>query len=100
MFIRIRKVGGIAGIDQEVAAVDTAKLPKSVADEIRQHLRFISALRASAVDRPGEDHFEYAIDIDGEPGTAALRVVEFCDPDEPMMKHVRAVLTLLAANRP
>jgi hypothetical protein len=102
MFIRIRRVGGFAGIDREVVSADTATWPEAVVAELRQHLGSIAAIRARAADRLGADHFEYAIDVRDEPAAAVTRLVvtDFCDPREPMMKHVHAILALLAATDP
>lgn len=100
MKISIKKLGGFAGIEEMLASVDSDRLPKATAGEIRNHLRELSALSTRTSKPVGADQFHYEIEIT-ETGVAprTVSVIDEGDPNHPAMKHVAALLELAGAKQ-
>ena len=100
MTLKIKRLGGFAGLEENLAAVDLAKLPKSVADQLRERVAQLATLSAQSPRPVGADQFHYEIDI-AEPGAQprTLTVVDEGDPEQPAMKQVRAILELVAGTQ-
>jgi len=97
MQITIKRRGGFAGLEEHLAAVDVDTLPKPVADQLQEHVTHLATLSAQSPPPVGADQFRYEIDI-AEPGAQprTLTVVDHGDPEQPLMKQVRAILDLVA----
>jgi hypothetical protein len=95
MEIRIRRLGGFAGLDQTIASLDSDRLPKASADRLSNHLAQLSSLGATAPESKGADQFRYEIEV-SEKGTPprVLSVIDEGDPKKPAMKHLSALLNL------
>jgi len=98
MMVNIRRAGGFAGVDEELASVDSSTLSSAKADELRELVTRLSALRAQRPESVGADRFRYEIRV-VEPGAEprTLTVVDEGDPDDAAMKLVHAILELAAA---
>jgi hypothetical protein len=96
MQITIERHGGFAGLDEHLAAVDVDTLPKPVADQLRERVAQLATLTAQSPTPVGADQFLYKIGI-VEPGAQprTLTVVDEGDPEQPLMKQVRAILDLI-----
>jgi hypothetical protein len=100
VIVRIRRLGGLAGFDEELGVLDTARLGPGGAERVRAQLAEIE--RLTAVDeRLGADqlHFEIAVEGD-ERGPRVLVAVDEGDPQDPLMKHVEGLLGELATSGP
>jgi hypothetical protein len=97
MQIKIKRLGGFAGLEENLVAVDVDTLPKPVADELRERVAQLATLSAQSPTPVGADQFHYEINI-AEPGAQprTLTVVDEGDPEQPLMKQVRAILDLVA----
>jgi hypothetical protein len=97
MQIKIKRLGGFAGLEENLVSVDVDTLPKPVADELRERVAQLAALSARSPTPIGADQFHYEINI-AEPGAQprTLTVVDEGDPEQPLMKQVRAILDLVA----
>lgn len=94
MTILIKRCGGFAGGEQRLVSIDTATLPVTIADSLRERMARLTALSAQEPS-PGADRFQYDIEIT-EPGAGSrkLTVVDEGDPDDPALKEVMAILEL------
>ena len=97
MQIKIKRLGGFAGLEENLVAVDVDTLPKPVADELRERVAQLATLSARSPTPVGADQFHYEISI-AEPGAQprTLTVVDEGDPEQPLMQQVRAILDLVA----
>jgi hypothetical protein len=97
MQITIERRGGFAGLEEHLATVDVDTLPKPVADQLRERVAQLATLTAQSPTPVGADQFLYEIGI-VEPGAQPriLTVVDEGDPEQPLMKQVRAILDLVA----
>jgi hypothetical protein len=96
MKIKIDRRGGFAGIEEHLASVDLANLPKPVSDEVQKRLTRLLQLSAQGPPAGGADQFYYDIEIT-DPGAKPrkLTVVDQGDPNDPAIKAVTAILELL-----
>jgi Emfourin len=99
MKLMIKKTGGFAGIERTLASLDTERMPKASADQVRQHVEDLSTLAAQTSESGGADQFQYEINVT-EPGLAprALTFIDEGDPNHPAMKHVAALLAFAGTN--
>jgi emfourin len=99
MRLTIKKTGGFAGVEQTLASLDTERMPKASADQLRKHVEEISTLATQASKSVGVDQFHYEITV-MEPGLAprALTLVDEGNPNHPAMEHVAALLALAGEN--
>jgi len=98
MRIVVKRLGGFAGVEQDLASADLNTLPPSVADQLRKSIEQLDMLTAGGPRSEGADQFRYVIEI-AESGTPrrAVTVVDEGDPEQPAIKQVRAILGLLGA---
>ena len=100
MRIRMKRLGGFAGVEESLATVDSDRLPGALADRLGEHVAQLITLCAQTPRSEGADQFHYEIEITG-PGAPprTLTVVDEGDPDLPAMKHVAAILDLAGAKQ-
>ena len=96
MTIKIKRLGGFAGVEEDLASADLDKLPGPVADQLRERVVQLDTLTVHGQGAEGADQFRYVIEI-VEPGgrSRTVTVVDEGDPEQSAMKQVRAVLELL-----
>ena len=97
MTLRIKRTGGYAGIEENLASIDVSSLPEPAANQIRQQVTQLSALTAQRPERVGADQFRYEIEI-AEPGSTArtINVIDEGNPDEPALKLVQRILGMIS----
>ena len=97
MQITIKRGGGFAGLEEQLATVDVDTLPKSVANQLQEHVSRLAMLSAQSPPPVGADQLRYEVVI-AEPGSQpqTLTVVDAGDPKQPLMQQVRAILDLVA----
>ena len=97
MQIKIKRLGGFAGLEENLVAVYVDTLPKPVADQLRERVAQLATLSAQSPTPVGADQFHYEISI-AEPGARprTLTVIDEGDPEQPLMQQVRAILDLVA----
>ena len=93
MKVTIKRTGGFAGLDQTVASLDSERLPRDAAEELRRQVSALVA--ASARPEPiGADLLHYHVTISDEGPARTVTVVDEGDPEAPPMKHLQALLAL------
>jgi hypothetical protein len=100
MTLKIKRLGGFAGVEENLASVDVAKLPKPIADQLRERVALLATLSAQRPRPVGADQFHYEIDM-AEPGAQpqTLTVVDEGDPEQPAMQQLQAILELVAGKQ-
>jgi hypothetical protein len=98
MRVKIDRLGGFAGVEENLASVDLANMPKPVGDQVQERLAQLSRLSARSPGTEGADQFYYKIEM-AEPGAQprTLTVVDEGDPNDPAIKAFMAILELLWA---
>jgi hypothetical protein len=98
MRVKIDRLGGFTGVEENLASVDLATMPKPVGDQLQKRLAQLSRLSAKSTAEEGADQFYYKIET-AEPGgqVRTLTVVDQGDPNDPAINTVMAILQLLGA---
>ena len=96
MIVKIDRLGGFAGIEENLASVDLENIPEPVSDDVQARLAQLSTLSAQSSE--GADRFYYRIEM-AEPGARplTLTVVDEGARNDPAIKAVMAILELLGA---
>jgi Emfourin len=92
MFIRVRRTGGFAGIDEEVGSVDTASLAPDTRDELERLVQETDffALPAAVEGEVGADQFRYEVTV--EDGIRA-HTVTFVGDEGPQVAALRRIVS-------
>lgn len=92
MFVRIRRLGGLAGFDEELSAIDTTRLPPPRAALVEQAVAALEGDQDATVG-PGADFLRYELRVDHPDGRrAVLTVVDDGDLSRPALQRVKDLL--------
>lgn len=102
MILKIKRSGGFAGVDEELATVDTSSLPGEAAVRVEHCLADIISLLEETPDYPpyGADMFQYEIEVideSGEPKTLVL--VDEIDDTIPLTRALGDFLNSMNVTR-
>lgn len=95
MQITVRRSGGLAGVDEEVAAVDTARLDPAARQRVENQVRaadLFALPRNLSEDVVGADMLRYEITIADGPRS---HTVSYVDEGGPAPEAVRGVLEVV-----
>jgi|RhiMetdeSRZDD1v2_1073273.scaffolds.fasta_scaffold69582_5 Emfourin len=99
MKVSVKRVGGFAGLTEEVAAVDTAQLDAAAAQQVEQIIQsvgFFDLPAAIAGDTIGADLFQYEITVsEGD----RQHTVTFMDDESPETAPLRRLVETLTQMR-
>ena len=98
MIVKVRRVGGFAGLQEDLAALDTAHLAPEARGAVSACLAEIERLVARE-ERIGLDQLRFEIDVEGEGGAprTTIVVVDEGDPHDPLRSQVEQLVGLAAA---
>lgn len=92
MKVTIKRSGGLAGLNETLAAIDSEHLSGAAVDRLRQELmRLTASLRPADI---GADLLRYDVEIDGDGPPRRLTVFDDGHPETAPMKHIEAILAL------
>jgi hypothetical protein len=94
MNVRVRRHGGIVGIDEIVANLDTDRLPSAAAGRLRNLVARLTNAIAAKPSTRGADFICYDINVVEDSRTRTMTTCDEGDPADPAMNLVHAITEL------